>query len=370
MVKNIYVTKPYLPPLDEYLPYLRDIWASGHVTNQGPLHNLLEKELQEYLGVRHISLFSNATIALIVALKSLGLRGEVITTPFSFVATSHSILWNSLTPVFADIDPNTCALDINSIRSVVTENTTAIMPVHCYGVPCDISGIENIATEFNLKVIYDAAHAFGVNYNNQSILNYGDLSVVSFHATKIFSTFEGGAIISPTAEKKAEIDLLKNFGFKDELQVSETGLNGKMSEVSAAFGLLQLKHIDHIIKSRKAIADRYFNELNEINGITTILYPFRDVVNFSYFPISVDPLGPVSRDVLYDGLKNLGVYTRRYFYPLISEMDMYQKYKSTSAELKKSFELSGRILCLPIYPDLSSDDQTRVINSILKILKT
>ncbi len=239
----IYVTQPDLPPLEEFMPYLQQIWDSKILTNGGPFHKQLEAELAEYLGVKHISLFTNATIALVTALQSLRISGEVITTPYSFVATAHSLLWNGIKPVFADIDPNTMNLDPARIEAAITPQTTAIMPVHCYGRPCDVDAIQRIADDYNLKVIYDAAHAFGVKQHGHSILQHGDLSVLSFHATKAFNTFEGGAIISPDARTKQHIDHLKNFGFVNETTVVATGINGKMSELNAALGLLQLKHV-------------------------------------------------------------------------------------------------------------------------------
>jgi len=255
--KTIFVTKPLLPPLDEFIPYLEEIWASRILTNSGPFHQKLEAELCEYLGVKHIALFANATIALVTALQALKISGEVITTPYSFVATAHSLLWNGIKPIFVDIDPQSMNLDPAKIEAAITPQTTAIMPVHCYGHPCDVDAIQRIADRHNLKVIYDAAHAFGVECHCGSVLNHGDLSVLSFHATKVFNTFEGGAIVCPDAKTKLQIDQLKNFGFVDEVTVIAPGINGKMSEINAAFGLLQLKHIDHAIKQRQAVDQHY-----------------------------------------------------------------------------------------------------------------
>ena len=246
-MKPIYVTQPYLPPLEEFVPYLEQIWESKTLTNRGPMHQRLEQELCEHLGVEHISLFANGTLALVTALQALRVTGEVITTPYSFVATAHSLLWNGLAPVFADIDPVTLNLDPKKIEAAITPQTTAIVPVHCYGTPCDVDAIQRIADNYNLKVIYDAAHAFGVKRNGESILKAGDLSILSFHATKVFNTFEGGAIISPDAKTKQRIDHLKNFGFVDEVTVVAPGINGKMSEVNAAFGLLQLRHVEQVL---------------------------------------------------------------------------------------------------------------------------
>lgn len=252
-MKNIPVTQPFLPELSEFIPYLEKIWDNKWLTNNGPFHQQLEKELCEYLGVDYISLFNNATIALITALQALRISGEVITTPYSFIATSHSILWNGLKPVFVDIDPDTFNIDPKKIEAAITPNTTAIMPVHCYSSPCEVEAIQEIADNYGLRVIYDAAHAFGVNYKGQSILRYGDMSILSFHATKVFNTFEGGAIICQDAKTKQRIDRLKNFGIADELTVTAPGINGKMSEINAAFGLVQLKHINSAIEQRRRI---------------------------------------------------------------------------------------------------------------------
>ncbi|EGH24737.1 aminotransferase, partial [Pseudomonas amygdali pv. mori str. 301020] len=267
MSAPIPVTRPLLPPLEEFIPYLEHIWESRQLTNGGPFHQQLEKELAEYLGVQHLSLFSNGTRALMTAIQALRIKGEVITTPYSFVATAHSLLWNSLTPVFVDIDPGTYNLDPERIEEAITPATTAIMPVHCYGIPCDVDRIQQIADRYGLKVIYDAAHAFGVQHRGQSLLNHGDLSVLSFHATKVFNTFEGGAIISPDAKTKQRIDYLKNFGFADEVTVVAPGINGKMSEINAAFGLLQLKYIDEALLKRQRIDERYRDALATVPGL-------------------------------------------------------------------------------------------------------
>ena len=265
--KPIYVTQPNLPPLEEFLPYLQQIWDSKVLTNGGPFHQQLEQALCDFLGVKHLSLFVNGTIALVTALQTLRITGEVITTPYSFVATAHSLLWNGIKPVFVDIDPNTLSLDPAKIEAAITPHTTAIMPVHVYGHPCDVDAIRKIADNYNLKVIYDAAHAFGVRLLSGSVLNYGDLSVLSFHATKVFNTFEGGAIVCPDAKTKQLIDHLKNFGFADEVTVVAPGINGKMSEFNAALGLLQLKGIDEALQKRKAIDARYREGLARVKGI-------------------------------------------------------------------------------------------------------
>jgi len=287
--KPIYVTQPYLPALDEFLPYLEKIWANKVLTNGGPFHQELEKELCNYLGVNYISLFTNGTVALVTALQALRVTGEVITTPYSFVATTHSLLWNGIKPVFVDIDPRTLNIDYTKIESSITPQTNAIMPVHCYGRPCDVDQIQIIADKYNLKVIYDAAHAFGVNFNGDSVLNYGDLSVLSFHATKVFNTFEGGAIICKDAKTKQQIDQLKNFGFVDEVTVVAPGINGKMSEINAAFGLLQLKNINSVIEKRKLIDRTSRSGLKNLKGIVCLNDDGINVTNFSYFPILVEP---------------------------------------------------------------------------------
>ncbi|PZQ96950.1 MAG: aminotransferase [Cereibacter sphaeroides] len=362
MADDIYVTRPHLPPLEEFKTYLSNIWESGILTNCGPYHAQLEQELTQYLGVPHISLFNNATIALITALQALKVTGEVITTPFSFVATSHALLWNKITPVFVDIDPDTLNLDPARIEEAITPRTTAIMPVHCYGHPADIDAIDAIAARHNLRVIYDAAHAFGVKCHNGSVLNHGDLSVLSFHATKVFNTFEGGAIVSPTRELKLYIDKLKNFGHDGEIRVVEAGINGKMSEINCAFGLLQLKHIDAAIARRAQIDAAYRRGLAGVTGIKCLGDSGETVANYSYFPILVGPGYRMSRDALYDHMKARGVHPRRYFYPLITEFPMYQDFPSSNRNmLPVAAQAADQILCLPIYPDLDDASVARII---------
>lgn len=354
--KPIYVTQPYLPPLEEFIPYLQQIWDKKVLTNGGPFHQQLEKELCDYLGVNHISLFTNATIALVTALQALRITGEVITTPFSFVATAHSLLWNDIKPVFVDIDPHTLNLDPTKIEAAITTQTTAIMPVHCYGRPCDVDSIQRIADNYNLKVIYDAAHAFGVKCHCGSVLNHGDLSVLSFHATKVFNTFEGGAIICPDAKTKHRIDHLKNFGFVDEVTVVAPGINGKMSEINAAFGLLQLKHIDGALARRKVIDATYRDQLVGIKGIQCLRDSGETESNHSYFPILVQPDYLLSRDALYQKLKDHGIFARRYFYPLITDFPMYRSHPSAqSINLPVANKAAQQVLCLPIYPNLSNE---------------
>ncbi len=362
----IYVTQPFLPPLEEFTPYLEQIWNSRILANNGPFHRELEQALGQYLGVEHISLFANGTLALVTALQALRITGEVITTPYSFVATSHSLLWNGVKPVFVDIDADSFNIDPTKIEAAITPQTTAIMPVHCYGRPCDVHAIQHIADNYNLKVIYDAAHAFGVNDADGTVLRHGDLSVLSFHATKVFNTFEGGAIICPDAKTKTRIDHLKNFGYVDEVTVVAPGINGKMNEFNAALGLLQLKYIDQAIAERQRIDAAYREQLAGIPGIRFL--PAADVrtANFAYFPILVGAEYPLSRDELNDRLREHNIYARRYFYPLISDFPMYRGLPSARREnLPVATEMAFQVLCLPIYPALSGHDQERIINMIL-----
>ena len=365
MKKPVYVTQPYLPPLDEFMPYLEKIWDKKVLTNGGPFHQQLEAELCNYLGVKHIALFTNATIALVTALQALRITGEVITTPYSFVATSHSLLWNGIKPVFVDIDPNTLNMDPAKIEAAITPQTTAILPVHCYGHPCDVDAIEKIADTYNLKVIYDAAHAFGVQCHCGSVLNHGDLSVLSFHATKVFNTFEGGAIVCPDEKTKARIDQLKNFGHAGEVNVVAPGINGKMSEFNAALGLLQLKYISEALESRKTIDSAYRERLAGVKGIHCLNGSGEAVANYAYFPILVQNDYAISRDDLYQRLKENGIHPRRYFYPLISEFPMYRGLPSARHEnLPTATAAAQKILCLPIYPALELsvvDDVARFV---------
>ncbi|MEL3923027.1 dTDP-4-amino-4,6-dideoxy-D-glucose aminotransferase VioA [Aeromonas enteropelogenes] len=363
--KIIPVTQPFLPELNEFIPYIEKIWDNRWLTNNGPFHQELEAKLAEYLGVEHVSLFNNATIALITALQAMRIHGEVITTPYSFVATSHSIMWNGLEPVFVDIDPTTFNIDPAKMEAAITPRTTAIMPVHCYSNPCDVEAIQKVADNYGLKVIYDAAHAFGVNYKGESLLKWGDLSILSFHATKILNTFEGGAIISPDAKTKQRIDRLKNFGIADELTITAPGINGKMSEINAAFGLVQLKHIDQAMAQRQAVDARYRAELADVTGITLYQHDRNANSNFSYFPILVEADYPLSRDELYEKLKAHGILSRRYFYPLISNMPMYRGLTSAAKEnLPEANQLADKVLCLPIFNELNLESQHHIINII------
>lgn len=367
MSKPIYVTQPHLPPLKEFIPYLQQIWDNKVLTNSGPFHLQLEDALCEYLGVKHISLFSNGTLALITALQALRVTGEVITTPYSFVATAHSLLWHGNKPVFVDIEPETLNINPDKIEAAITSQTTAIMPVHCYGNPCNAEAIQKIADNYNLRVIYDAAHAFGVTDAGGSILRYGDLSILSFHATKVFNTFEGGAIICHDAKTKKRIDQLKNFGFVDETTVVAPGFNAKMSEINAAFGLLQLRHMEVVMRRRNEIDTRYRSGLSDIHGIRCLPKGHQKVANHSYFPILVEAGYPESREALYQRLKNQGIHARRYFYPLITDFPMYRGLPSAARTLLPvASNAADRVLCLPIYPNLSDDDQARIILSIAK----
>ena len=363
--KLIYVTQPSLPPLDEFIPYLQKIWDTKILTNGGPFHQQLEKALCDYLGVKHISLFTNGTIALVTALQALRITGEVITTPYSFVATAHSLLWNGIKPVFVDVDPKTLNLDPARIEAAITPQTTAIMPVHCYGHPCDVDAIQKIADNYNLKVIYDAAHAFGVQCHCGSVLNHGDLSVLSFHATKVFNTFEGGAIICPDAKTKLRIDQLKNFGFVDEVTVVAPGINGKMSEINAAFGVLQLQHVDEALAKRKSINFAYRLALRDVPGIRCLPDAGEIVANYSYFPVLVEAGYPLSRDALYEKLKNNNIFARRYFYPLITDFPMYRGMPSAHCDnLPVATAAAQKVLCLPIYPALTDEDMQQVVHVI------
>lgn len=361
--ENIYVTQPYFPPLEEFIPYLQEIWDNKVLTNGGPMHQQLEKALVDYLGVPEVVLFNNGMNALLTALQALDINGEVITTPYSFIATTHSIMWNKATPIFVDIDPTTLNLDPSKIEAAITEKTRAIMPVHCYGNPCDTKAIVDIAAKHNLKIIYDAAHAFAVKDAGGSVLRYGDLSILSFHATKVFNTFEGGAIICHTPEMKQKINVLKNFGIADETTVVAVGINGKMSEINAAFGLVQLKHIDQALKAREEIDQAYRKGLANIKGIKVVDTTGQTQHNYAYFPILVTQDYPLSRDELYQKLKDHHIFARRYFYPLISEFETYKHLPSANkAVLPVANKIAEQVLCLPIYPNLELAAIEKIIN--------
>ncbi len=362
---TLYVTQPYLPPLEELLPYLHTIWDRKILTNNGPFHEQLESELADFLGVPGLALFTSGTIALVAALQALRITGEVITTPYSFVATAHSLLWNGIKPVFVDIDPVTLNMDPSKIEAAITPQTTAILPVHCYGNPCDVAAIQQIADNYNLRVVYDAAHAFGVETSSGSILAHGDLSVVSFHATKVFNTFEGGAIVCPDEKRKVHIDHLKNFGFVNDTTVVACGINGKMNEFCAALGLLQLQHFHAAMQKRKHIDSLYREHLKNIPGIHCVPRTEQVVDNFAYFAILLGDEYPMGRDDLFNSLKSEGIVARRYFYPLISSFPMYRGLQSAEPEnLPVASKTAERVMCLPIYPDLDDADVLRVVDLI------
>lgn len=351
--KPIFVTQPFLPPLAEVIPHLEQIWQNRILTNGGPIHQQLERALCDYLGVEHISLFNNGTIALLTALQALDLTGEVLTTPYSFVATSHSLLWSQLEPVFVDVDPVTLNIDPAKLKAAITPRTSAILAVHCYGHPCDVNAIQQIADDHGLKVVYDAAHAFGVQCQSGSVLNYGDLSVLSLHATKVFNTLEGGAIVSPDAATKKRIDQLKNFGIVDEHMIDAAGINGKMSEINAAVGIVQLDYVDECIAKRQQIDARYREQLDTVHGIRCLPENGEVVANCAYFPILVEDDFPIRRDELERKLNEQNIFPRRYFYPLISNLPMYSNAPSSDpANLPVANRAAAQILCLPIFPDL------------------
>ena len=366
--KQITVTSPLLPDLEEFHEMLREIWASKWITNNGSFHKQLEKELAAYLKVPYISLFTNGTLPLITALQALRITGEVITTPYSFVATTHSLWWNGIKPVFVDVDPATCNLDPSKIEAAITPKTTAIMPVHCYGKPCDTKAIQEIADKYGLKVIYDAAHAFGVEVNGESVLNAGDMSTLSFHATKVYNTIEGGAMVMQDEVTKKRIDYLKNFGFANETTVVAPGINSKMDEMRSAYGLLNLRQVDAAIAARQKVANSYREALRDVEGISF----FDDMPgvrhNYSYFPIFIDAerFGK-TRDALYQEMKEANVLGRRYFYPLISEFSTYKGLPSATREnLPVAHKLADTVLCLPMHHDLSDADIERVLKFFRK----
>lgn len=366
--KQITVTSPLLPDLEEFNALLQEIWSSKWITNNGSFHKQLEKELAEYLKVPYISLFTNGTLPLLTALQALRVTGEVITTPYSFVATTHSIWWNGCKPVFADIDPATGNMDPDALEAAITTKTTAIMPVHVYGKPCDVKRIQDIADKYGLKVIYDAAHAFGVEVNGESILTAGDMSTLSFHATKVYNTLEGGALVMHDAETKKRIDYLKNFGFAGETEVVAPGINSKVDEVRAAYGILNLRQVNAAIEARRQVALKYREALRPVDGIT-----FMDDMpgvkhNYSYFPIFVDAEQyGMTRDELYEKMRSHNVLGRRYFYPLISTFSTYKGLDSARPEnLLNAHKMADSVICLPMHHDLSDEDINRVLDQIVK----
>lgn len=364
---KITVTSPLLPDLEEFNEILKEIWESRWITNNGEFHKRLEVELATYLKVPYISLFTNGTLPLITALQALNITGEVITTPYSFVATTHSIWWNGATPVFVDLDPKTGNIDPDKIESAITPHTAAIMPVHVYGQPCDTKRIQEIADKYGLKVIYDAAHAFGVEVDGKSILTEGDLSTLSFHATKVFNTIEGGAMVMKDEATKKRIDFLKNFGFAGETEVVGPGINSKMDEIRAAYGLLNLKQVDAAIEARHKVATAYRKALKEVKGITF----FNDTAgvkhNYSYFPIFVDAEEyGMTRDELYSRMKENGIFGRRYFYPLISTFSTYRGLSSANPRnLPAATKMAEQVICLPMHHGLSEEDMGRIINLVI-----
>lgn len=361
----IFVTQPSLPKLKDLIPYLEKIWDNKIVSNSGPFHNQLEEELCKYLDVPFVSLVSNATLGLITAIKVLNIKGEVITSPYSFLATANSLVWNNIKPVFVDIDPITANLDPKKIEASITPNTTAIMPIHVYGHPCEVDAIEEIAKKNNLRVIYDAAHAFGVKCHCGSILQHGDISVLSFHATKVFNTFEGGAIICKDRSIKKKIDEFKNFGFSSQTTAEQIGINAKMSEFNAALGLLQLKQIDRDIEKRKSIDEKYRKLLKEIPGIRCHIKSKTERSNYSYFPIFVDSKYHTTRDQLYEKLKDNGVFARRYWYPLITDFFVYQHSSNNKEKILINAEkVANTALCLPIYSELKHESIELISNLI------
>ena len=366
-MEPIFVTKPYLPSYDEVSPLLKEIWDTKVLTNSGPHHEKLESRLEKFLGVSNISLFSNGTLALLVALKSLRLAGEVITTPFTFIATANSICWNNLTPVFADIDPITFNLDPSDVERKINSNTCAILPVHCYGNPCDVRSFEALGENYNLPVIYDASHAFGVQLNGESILKFGDFSTLSFHATKVFNTFEGGAVVSPSSSAKRRLDRLKNFGFVSESVVASNGINAKMSEFSAAVGLAQLNCIDDCILRRTKIARIYCDALSGINRLSLPSYPDNVRHNIAYFPIRVISSQHSVRDSLVNHMREaFKLHPRKYFYPLVNDFPYFSGYHDLNRfPLPSATRAASEVICLPIYPDLTESDISRVIDSLI-----
>ncbi|VEN73027.1 dTDP-4-amino-4,6-dideoxy-D-glucose transaminase [Candidatus Desulfarcum epimagneticum] len=362
----IFVTKPTLPPLDDFVGSLRQIWNSRRLTNNGTFHREFEKALARYLGAKHVSLFCNGTIALLTGLKALGVKGEIITTPFTFPAVPHAIEWSGCRPVFCDIEPETFTMDPDKIEPLINSKTRAIMPVHIYGHPCRVRRIKKIADAHHLKLLYDAAHAFGVKVGRTSIFNFGDLSMASFHATKIFNTAEGGALITDDGRLKKEMDCFKNFAFENEISVKGHGINGKMNEIQAALGLLQLQHIDEQIKKSRLVACRYRKGLADVSGIK---FPddMKDVAhNYSYFPVLVNEAEyGLSRDGLCHHLRNHHIYARRYFYPLVSRFPFYHRLPGAKeSNLPVAEKISGRVLCLPLYPDLDFGAVDRIVNTI------
>ena len=365
MSKKIFVTKPFLPPLDEYVKFLEKIWSSKNVTNNGPFHQKFEIELAKYLDVEYVSLLNNATTALLVAIKALDLKGEIITTPYSFAATAHSIVWNGLKPVFVDTDSYAGNLDPVKVKAAINDSTGGIVAVHNYGIPGDVYALKNISEEYNLPIIYDAAPSIGVHFKGESIFSLGDLSIMSFHATKVFTTLEGGAIISKSLEMKKKIDRLKNFAIIDQENISGLGINGKMNEAEAALGILQLKYIETNIRKRNEIYDAYANALKSNKNLRMITFPKYLKYNYAYMPIFFND-GIMVRDKVYKSLKDKNIICRKYWYPILPDHNFYKN--SIINDLTNARKLSESVLCLPIYPDLNSKNINLIIQVIEQVL--
>ena len=367
MQDPIYVNKPFLPPLAELMPALEQIWSTRVLTNNGPFHQAFEARLAEYFGTPHVSLTTNGMLALTSAIDAADLEGEVITTPYSFVATTHAVRIGQLTPVFVDIRPDDLNIDADLIEAAITPRTRAIVAVHCYGNPCAVEVIEGIAQRHGLVVIYDAAHAFGVRYRGQSLLAHGDYAVLSFHATKAFNTFEGGAVVSKNVARKQAVDSVRNFGIASEVAIPDVGTNAKMSEFNAALGLLQIDHFGEVRAARRRVDTRYREALGGIDGIEPIAIPADVEPNYSYFPVLIGSEYGETRDALYERLKEHGIFARRYFFPLLSSLPMYRELPSAARDrLPVANDAAARILCLPIFPDLSEEDQDRIIGLVAR----
>lgn len=361
---SIFVSRPTLPPLNEFLPLVEKVWNSRVLTNSGPYHGQFIDDLRRYLGVEHVSLVTNATCGLMLVAKALELTGEVITTPYSFVATGHALLWAGVKPVFVDIDANTLNIDATKIEAAITPRTSGIMAVHCYGRPCNVEAIEDIARRRGLRVIYDAAHAFAIRHNGESVLRCGDHSVLSFHATKVFNTLEGGAIISRSAEAKLRIDRMINYGIVDEQSIESTGFNAKMNELTAALGIVQLRHVDSYIQQRRRIDITYRQLLKGIPGLRFVHLPEEAPSNYYSFPLLIGPDHARTRDELYFRLREHKIFARRYFYPVLSDHPMYMQLSGQASEIPNARDAASRILCLPMYPDLNEVEQMRIADVI------
>jgi len=364
-MKNIYVTQPDFPNYDNYINKIKELWDTKHITNSGKFNKLFINKLEEFLNIKNITLVNNGTTALIIAIKALNLSGEIITTPYTFIATSNSIIWNNITPIFCDVDA-IGNIDADNIEQYITNKTTAILAVHLYGNPANVKKLNNIAIKYNLKIVYDAAHAFNVDYENKSILSYGDISILSFHATKGFNTIEGGAIISKDVNIKHKIDKLINFGFDNELLVTEFGLNGKLNEFQSIFGMLLLDDVENNIQKRKKLTNYYRKLLKNIKGITYLNDINNVKHNYSYFPIFIDNNYKLTRDELYYKLKNHNIHSRRYFYPLITDLKIYKEtFNVTNKMFPNAYKLSNSVICLPIYTSLTYNDIKKIVSYIV-----